>query len=154
VIDVVEEGVDRLDALKAAAFDEVPFRAVEDARDEVERDQPFGRAALGIDGKGDAEPAKQLLRRVLLGDERLDREIVEEARKRGISRPDVTAGRTHLIEELAGKRGRLIGLRIDPHPLSTLRQGRLSSFARATASPASMRFLYLVLRHLMLMLSD
>jgi multiple antibiotic resistance protein len=49
--------------------------AVEDARNEVERDQSLGRAALGIDREGDAEPAEQLFRRVLLGDQRIDERL-------------------------------------------------------------------------------
>ena len=71
VIDVVEEDVDRLDALDAAPLDQIPFGAVEDAGDEVEGDQTFGRAAFSINGEGDAEPAKQLLGGVLLGGERI-----------------------------------------------------------------------------------
>jgi hypothetical protein len=130
VIDVVEEDVDRLDPLEAAPLHEVPFGAVEDARDEVEGDQPLGRASFGIDGKGDAQPPEQLFRRVLLGDEGIDGEIVEEAGKRGISPPDRAAGRTHLVEEFAGKLGGLIGPRLDTHPLKRLRQARPSWFSR------------------------
>ena len=92
MIDVVEEDVDRLDPLDAAPLDKVPFGAVEDARDQVEGDQPLGRAALGIDGEGDAEPAEQLLGRVLLGDERFDREIVEQAGESGIGRRTLPSG--------------------------------------------------------------
>ena len=62
VIDVVEEDVDRLHPLNAAALDKLPFGAGEDTRDQVEGDQPLGRAAIGIDGESDAEAAKQLLR--------------------------------------------------------------------------------------------
>ncbi len=77
MIDVVEEDVDRPDPLEAASLHEVPLGAVEDAGNEVEGNQPLGRAALGIDGKGDTEAPEQLFCRVLLGDERLNREIVE-----------------------------------------------------------------------------
>ena len=102
VVDVVEEDVDRLHPLNAAALDKLPFGAVEDARNEVERDQPLGRAAVGIDGEGDAEAAKQLLRRDLLGDERFDREAVEQPGKVGISEPHPAVGSAHLIEKSAG----------------------------------------------------
>ena len=108
VIDVVEKDVDRLDPLDAAPLDQVPFRAVENARDEVEGNQPLGRAAFAIDGEGDAEPAEQLFGGILLGDEGVDREIVEQPGKRGIGVPDLAVRRAHLVEEFAGKQGGLL----------------------------------------------
>ncbi len=108
VIDVVEEDVDRLDPLDAALLDQVPLGAVEDAGDEVEGDQPLGRAALAIDGEGDAEPAEQLLGRVLLGDERIDREIVEQAGKLGVSVPDLAVRRRASRRRICGKAGRAL----------------------------------------------
>src|SRR6202158_3894721 len=97
MIDVVEEDVDRPDPLEAASLHEVPLGAVEDAGNEVEGNQPLGRAALGIDGKGDAGAREDLSRRVLLGEERLNREIVEKARKRGVSPPNLPVRRPHLV---------------------------------------------------------
>ena len=139
VIDVVEEDVDRLHPLDAAPLDQVPFGAVEDARDQIEGDQPLGRAAFGIDGEGDAEPAEQLLSRVLLGDEGVDREIVEQAGERGIGVPDRAVGLAHLIEEFAGKQGRLLRLHLDTHPLSNLRQSRPSQLSKKTSHSKARR---------------
>ena len=102
VIDVVEEDVDRLHPLDAAALDKLPFGAVEDTRDQVEGDQPLGRAAVGIDGEGDAEAAEQLLGGDLLGDERFDRETVEQPGKIGIGGPHLAVRASHLIEKSAG----------------------------------------------------
>ncbi len=41
VVDVVDEVVQRADALREAALDRAPFLAAEHARDEVEREGPF-----------------------------------------------------------------------------------------------------------------
>src|SRR6185503_326684 len=116
VIDVVEEDVDRLDSLDAAPLHEIPLGAVEDAGDQVKRDQPLGRAAFGVDCKGDAEPAEQLLSCVLLRDEGIDRQIVEKAGKLGVGVPDRPVGRPHLVEESVKRRKTL---QPSPRPLSS-----------------------------------
>ena len=102
VIDVVEEDVDRLHPLDAAALHEFPFGPGENARDEIEGDQPLGRAAFGIDREGDAEPAEQLLRRRLLCHQGLDGEIVEQLGKVGVGRSHRAVGLAHLIKKSAG----------------------------------------------------
>ena len=107
VIDVVEEDVDRLHALDAAALHELPFGAVENARHEIEGDQPLGRAAFAIDREGDAEPAEQLLGRRLLGDQGLDGEIVEQLGEVGIGGSHRAVGLAHLIKKSAGRCRRL-----------------------------------------------
>ena len=61
VIDVVEEGIQRPDALLDAALEQPPFRRGDDARDEIERDQPLERILAAIDGEGDAEPPEERL---------------------------------------------------------------------------------------------
>ena len=61
VIDVVEEGVERLHALLDALRQPAPFGAGDDARHDVERDQPLGRFLLAIDGEGDAGLAEHAL---------------------------------------------------------------------------------------------
>jgi hypothetical protein len=147
VIDIVEEDVDRLDALDAAPLDQVPLGAVEDARDEVEGDQPLGRTALGIDSEGDAEPAEQLLSGVLLGDEGIDREIVEHAGKGRISVPDFPVRRAHLVEKFTGKQGERLLPLLDTHPLSRLRQSRPSWLSKRPPTQAWRASCY-IFRHL------
>ena len=61
VVDVVEEGVERLHALLDALRQPPPFGAGNDARHDVEGDQPFGRLGLAIDGEGDAGLAENPL---------------------------------------------------------------------------------------------
>jgi hypothetical protein len=109
-------------SLDAAPLHEIPLGAVEDAGDQVKRDQPLGRAAFGVDCKGDAEPAEQLLSCVLLRDEGIDRQIVEKAGKLGVGVPDRPVGRPHLVEESVKRRGRRFSRLLDPYPLSTQRQ--------------------------------
>src|SRR5262249_55952013 len=72
----------------------------------------------------DAEPAEQLLGRVLLGDEGLGREIIQEAGQLGVGAPHLAIGRAHFIEEFRGRKGdsRLL----DSYPLSTMRQAARS----------------------------
>jgi hypothetical protein len=47
-VDVGDEGVEGADALLEAAREVGPFVGVEDARDDVERDEPLRIAALGL----------------------------------------------------------------------------------------------------------
>ena len=64
-VDIVQEHVERVDALLQATFHLVPFRCRNDARNDVERNQTFGAraglrvCAVTIDGKGDAVAVKR-----------------------------------------------------------------------------------------------
>ena len=58
MIDVADEGVDALHALHAASGQPRPFVGAEHTRNDVERDQAFRIAALGIDREGDAQAAE------------------------------------------------------------------------------------------------
>ncbi len=54
VVNVVEEEVERLDALEQAGLHRLPFRGGDRPGDEVEGENLLDPAAVGIDGKGDA----------------------------------------------------------------------------------------------------
>ena len=54
----------------------------EDARDDVERDEPLGIAALGIDREGDADAAEQQLGLAPFELDRFARRLIEPARRR------------------------------------------------------------------------
>ncbi len=54
-VDVLDEHVERFDALLEAGADALPLGVGEDARDDVERDQPFLRVGLAVDREGDAD---------------------------------------------------------------------------------------------------
>ena len=66
VVDVVEKRVQRPHALLDAALEQPPFRGGDDARHEVEGDQPLERVLRIVDGEGDAEPPEQALGLLLL----------------------------------------------------------------------------------------
>ena len=57
-VDVVDESVDRPHPLLEPGREPRPFARGEDARDDVERDDPLGRLLVAIDGEGDAEAAE------------------------------------------------------------------------------------------------
>jgi hypothetical protein len=54
-IDVVEEKIECAHALLEPARQDAPFRTGQDAWNDVERDQPFLRLRLAINGKRDAD---------------------------------------------------------------------------------------------------
>ena len=79
VINVVEEGVQRHDALRQAARQHVPLGGAEDARHDIEWDESLRIAALGIDREGDADAAEQQLRLFLLQLQQFARRLGEPA---------------------------------------------------------------------------
>jgi hypothetical protein len=54
VVDVLEEEVERGDALGETALDRLPFGAGDDARDEIVGEDLFGAFVASVDGEGDA----------------------------------------------------------------------------------------------------
>ena len=61
MVDVVHEGVERAHALLDAGCEPAPLRRAQDARDDVEGDEPLGRRLVAVDGEGDAGAAEQRL---------------------------------------------------------------------------------------------
>jgi hypothetical protein len=65
VVDVVDEAVERMDALAQPGFHLLPFAFGDDARDHVERNQPLGAGAVlvlgAVDGERDADSAEHQL---------------------------------------------------------------------------------------------
>ena len=54
VIDIADEGVERVYPLLESAFDAVPLRRRDDARDQVERKDSLRAGRIAVDVKGDA----------------------------------------------------------------------------------------------------
>ena len=71
MIDIVEEGVDGIDALDDAAGQKVPLLRIENPRDNVEGDQPFVTRLFAIDGESDAEAAEHHVRLFMFFDEKV-----------------------------------------------------------------------------------
>ena len=58
MIDVMQEGVEGAHPLLDADCQLAPFGSREDARDDVEGNEPLGGLLCAIDGEGDAEPSE------------------------------------------------------------------------------------------------
>ena len=58
VVDVIEEGVDGAHALADACPHRLPLLGIEDARDDVEGNQPLDPLLAAVDGEGDPQPAE------------------------------------------------------------------------------------------------
>ena len=104
VIDVVHEGVERAHALLDAGRQPAPFGRRDDARDDVEGDEPLGRLVVAVDGEGDAGAAEQRLRLA-----RFRFEVVELLRAEPfgdglIGLAHTVAGAVHFIKSLAQHR--------------------------------------------------
>ena len=65
MVDVVDEVVERVDALLEAALDPVPFLGRHDARNQVEGEDAFGAGGVAVDVEGDAQLQQQALGGVL-----------------------------------------------------------------------------------------
>jgi len=97
-IDVLDEQIERLDALGETLFQQPPFGAGHYARNDVERDQPFLRVGFAVDREGDADAAEQELGLAPAVVENIGRHLVEPARELGIGRAHAVVGTFHLIE--------------------------------------------------------
>ena len=54
VIDVVQKQIERGDSLHETALDQFPFVGRDDARNQIERKNPFRSLIVVVDGEGDA----------------------------------------------------------------------------------------------------
>ena len=62
MVDVVDEGVQRPHPLLEPRLEPRPLLRRDDARDDVEGDQPLGAFLLPVDREGDADPVEQGIR--------------------------------------------------------------------------------------------
>jgi hypothetical protein len=102
MVHVVEEGVQRPHALLDAAFQEAPFRRGDDARHQVEGDEPLQRVLAAVDGERDAETAENALRFLLLA---LQVELGlpgQPVRHLGVGRANLAGGVEHFVEDTIG----------------------------------------------------
>ena len=96
-----------------AALRAAPLARREDARDDVEGDEPLGTAALGVDREGDADAAEQQLRlAALLGRRSAGVRRASPGAPGSAGAP--TAGRVHLVE-LGAFQGRSLELHEATH---------------------------------------
>jgi hypothetical protein len=62
VIDVVDKQIERLDALPQPRLQGLPFATRNDARDQIEGNEPFRSGQIAVDCEGDPHAAKQQVR--------------------------------------------------------------------------------------------
>ncbi len=113
MVDVVDEGVERAHPLLQTRFQRAPLGLRNDARNDVEGDQPLGVAALAVDRKGDADAVEYRIRLGALGRQHLGRLGVEP----GLVRPAMQTRRMvriqHFIIGFGGRRlGRYGGIKL------------------------------------------
>ena len=106
MIDVVHEGVERAHTLLDAGFELAPLGVRDDARNDVERDQPLGRFFGAIDVEGDAGAPEERF-----GFGALGRKVIEPLRaepfgQRPVGLPDALSVAVHLVECCAHSRPR------------------------------------------------
>ena len=80
MVDVVHEAVQRPHALPQAALQLIHSSRRDDARDEVERNQPLGAVLFAVDGEGDADAVEQRIRLGALLRQPLRRLLAQPAR--------------------------------------------------------------------------
>ena len=108
VVDVVDEAVERRDTLHQAAPHAAPFLRGDDARNQVEGDQPLGPGALlvlvAIHGEGDAHAAEDHLGLRAAGLHGIGRLLRQPLAVMPVVRPHVAAPEgqhgVHLVELL------------------------------------------------------
>ena len=61
-VDILQEQVQRHDALRQSGLQAVPFESRDDARDQVEGKEAFRAAAVAVDGEGDALQQERQIR--------------------------------------------------------------------------------------------
>ena len=108
-VDVLEEQVERGDALDQALFEEAPFGARNDARHDVERDQPLGGVLVAVDAEGDADAAEHVFRLGAAGGENVGGRFLEPAGDVTVDRPRFAGAKAHFVKRAAGRHA-------DPRP--------------------------------------
>ena len=98
VVDVVDEGIQGAHALLEALAQALPFGLGHHAWNQIERNQAFRVAALGIDGEGDADAPEQYFCFATLEGELFGRQRFEPGIDQCIGWPNMV-GPTHLVED-------------------------------------------------------
>ena len=101
MIDVVEEGVDRAHPLADAGRHRLPLLGIEDARDDVERDQSLDPLLAAVHRKGDAEPAEDQVGLLMLFEQPLVRHGVQPFLIGAVGFANAVAQAVHFVERFA-----------------------------------------------------
>ena len=101
VIEVVQEHIQRGDALHQPALDVLPLGARDDARDGIEGHDPLRALVVAIDGEGDALIEEGLRREAILPLDLRVGQFVETPEHRAAMRAHRAGRAEHLIEKIA-----------------------------------------------------
>ena len=119
-VDVVQEKIEREDALLQAGFEARPFRRGDDARQQIGRNDPLGRLIVAIDREGDALMQERLLAGLLPQSEFFGRQFGEAAMQLRVMRPHASVGGEHFVvgapEPVMRVGAVLAGLRVGATP--------------------------------------
>ena len=99
MVDVVDEQVERLDALLQAALDAAPFRCGDDPRHQIEGEDPLRAGAVAVHVERNPHVEQGPLGRPLPAQELSLRQRVDEVNERFCDRSGLTLFAKHLIEE-------------------------------------------------------
>ena len=98
MIEVVEEQVERGDALRQTALDDVPVGAGDDPREEVVRKNAFGPFLTAVDGEGDALVEEREISLMLAAPQLLGGELEELLVQTPVGSARLRASVEHLVE--------------------------------------------------------
>ena len=112
VIDIVQEEVERIDALLQTLLEQPPFRRVNDARDDVEGNQAFGAGIFPVNREGDADAMEGALGFLAFLGDLFGRRPVQPVGKSLVMGADRAVARSHLIVMEAGHGRRMLRLEV------------------------------------------
>ena len=97
-VDVLDEGVECLDALFEAALERRPLRRAHDARQDIEGNDAFGCFILAIEREGDADAPEHQFRLAAALFEHFGRQILEPRPQMRISLTDFPVRHGHFVK--------------------------------------------------------
>ena len=103
VVEIVEEEVQRRDALHQTTFHLFPFLLRNDPGNQVERKDPLGTLGISIDVEGDTLPQEGEVHRFPFPIKLLGRHPGQTLLNPPVMRPDLSGGGVHLIEKRFGR---------------------------------------------------
>src|SRR5579862_1258512 len=99
VVDVVEEKVERGDALDESAFEKFPFLGRDDARHEVERKNAFGAARIAIDVERYALAQKREINGIAFGVKIVFSQAIESGLQLLVMAQNASIAAEHFVEK-------------------------------------------------------
>ena len=100
MIEVLEEQIERGDALRQAALDARPFLVGEDARQQVVGENSLGAFLASVDGEGDALMQKGQIGDLLAAAQLRGRKLANGVEKMLVMRADAARSVDHFIERV------------------------------------------------------